>query len=271
MEPIVKCSKRRQGVFWILTIPAHGFTPFLPKPCRWIRGQLECGDGGFLHWQIVVAFIRKTSVRGCRDCFGPYHCELSRSAAANDYCLKPETSVPNTQFELGIKPVDRSDPDDWERIWELAKTGDYECIPATIRVQSYRTLRAISSDFAQPIGIERDVVVYWGRTSTGKSRRAWAEAGLEAFPKDPRSKFWCGYRGQKHVVIDEFRGDIDVGHLLRWFDRYPVNVEIKGSSIVFAAEHIWITSNLSPRQWYPMIDEETYEALLRRIKVVHFV
>jgi len=34
-----------------------------------------------------------------------------------------------------------------------------------------------------------------------------------------------GYRGQEHVVFDEFRGGIDISHVLRWFDRYPVIVE----------------------------------------------
>lgn len=209
---------------------------------------------------------------GVRDTFGPYHCELSRSVAANEYVFKLETRIAGTQFELGVKPVDRTDPDDWERIWELAKNGDIARIPATIRVQSYRTLRAIASDFATPVGIERTVVVYWGRTGTGKSKLAWEQAGLEAFPKDPRSKFWCGYRGQRHVIIDEFRGDIDVGHLLRWFDRYPVNVEIKGSSIALSAEKYWICSNLSPEQWYPNLDEESRDALRRRFeKVVHFI
>lgn len=43
--------------------------------------------------------------------------------------------------------------------------------------------------------VERVVQVYWGTTGTGKSHRAWAEAGITAYPKDPLSKFWDGYRG----------------------------------------------------------------------------
>jgi len=112
--------------------------------------------------------------------------------------------------------------------------------------------------------------VYWGRTGTGKSRRAWDEAGLDAYAKDPRTKFWCGYFGQEHVVLDEFRGGIDVSHLLRWLDRYPVSVEIKGSSVPLAATTFWITSNLDPRVWYPELDEETLNAFLRRLNIIHF-
>lgn len=114
------------------------------------------------------------------------------------------------------------------------------------------------------------MLLFWGRTGSGKSRRAWQEAGWDAYPKDPRTKFWDGYRGQEHVVVDEFRGGIDVAHLLRWLDRYPVLVEIKGSSVPLTATKIWFTSNLHPRDWYPALDEDTLNALMRRIKITHF-
>jgi hypothetical protein len=155
-------------------------------------------------------------------------------------------------------------------VWNDAKKGLIEKIPASIRVQSYRTLRSIAADYADPEPIERTCHVFWGATGTGKSRRAWDEAGMGAFSKDPRSKFWCGYRGQEFVVVDEFRGTIAIDHILRWLDRYPVNVELKGSSTPLVAKIIWITSNLSPEQWYPDCDPLTFAALRRRLTVVHF-
>jgi len=125
-------------------------------------------------------------------------------------------------------------------------------------------------DNLQPTPIERTIHVFWGPTATGKSRRAWTEAGLDAYPKNSRSKFWDGYQGQKHVVIDEFRGAIDIAYLLTWFDRYPVIVEVKGSSTCLVAETIWVTSNLPPEAWYPDVDLETRNALIRRLKIVEF-
>jgi len=118
--------------------------------------------------------------------------------------------------------------------------------------------------------MERICMVFWGKTGTGKSRRAWEEAGMDAYCKDPRTKFWDGYQDEENVVIDEFRGGIDISHLLRWLDRYPVRVEIKGSSKPLKAKKIWITSNLSPLMWYPLIDEETLAALMRRLIVEEF-
>lgn len=291
----------------MLTIPQQHFTPFLPTGVSYIKGQLECGqdgagvnsgggleagsssplsttsttgeangeqgvpcEGGYLHWQLLVVLRKKGTRKTIRGIFGPYHCELTRSEAADAYVWKEETRVSGTQFELGVRKLRRNNRTDWEYVWEQSATGSIMDIEAGVRFQHYRTIRTIRSDFAQAIGNEREVEVYWGPTGTGKSRRAWEEAGVDAYPKDPRTKWWDGYNGETNVVIDEFRGVIDIANLLRWFDRYPVRVEVKGGSTVLRAKKIWLTSNLQPQDWYPGLDDQTYEALRRRIKVTHF-
>ncbi len=118
--------------------------------------------------------------------------------------------------------------------------------------------------------MQRKCYVYWGNTGTGKSRKAWDLAGWDAYPKDPNTKFWDGYQNSENVVIDEFRGLISISHMLRWLDRYPVIVEIKGSAIPLRAKNIWITSNLNPRSWYPDAGEATVAALLRRLTITKF-
>jgi hypothetical protein len=256
------------GKYWCVTIKEADFTPELLDGLSWIKGQLEEGEGGFRHYQIVCYSIKKSRMPAIKSIFGnSAHVELSRSAAATNYVWKDDTAIPDTRFEFGAVPRQRNNPEHWNQVWELAKTGDMESIPADIRVPHYRTLRAISADYAQPVAVERICMVFWGDTGTGKSRRAWEEAGLDAYPKDPRTKFWCGYGGQENVVIDEFRGGIDIGHMLRWLDRYPVIVEIKGASVVLRATKIWITSNLEPSRWYPELDPTTYAALARRMAI----
>jgi len=262
---------RRQGVFWILTIPHHEYTPWLPSCCGWSRGQLELAESGFLHWQLLVAFSSKKSLAQVREVFGPYHSELSRSEAAAEYVWKLDTRVEGTQFELGSRPFRRNSKPDWDAIWNSAVSGTIDEVPAPLRLLHYRTIRSISADYARPRAIDREVFVFWGGTGLGKSRRAWDEAGMDAYCKDPRSKFWCGYTIQEHVILDEFRGGIDPSHLLRWLDRYPVIVEVKGSSRPLLAKKFWITSNVSPDDWYPELDAETRSALRRRYTlVVHF-
>jgi len=122
----------------------------------------------------------------------------------------------------------------------------------------------------QPTAMVRTCSVFWGRSGSGKSRRAWEEAGDTAYSKDPRTKWWDGYMGQENVIIDEFRGQIGVEHLLKWLDRYPCTVEEKGGQIALCATRFWICSNLPVEQWYPGLDQDTLAALRRRLNVTHF-
>lgn len=267
-------TTRRQGIFWILTVPHPNpiceklVRGELPTDVVWCRGQLEKGESGYLHYQICTAFSKKVSLAAITASFGTRcHAELTRSEAAEAYCTK-ELTREGEPFEFGAKPIRRNSKTDWESVWSAAKSGDLDSVPANIRVVSYHALRAIYSDHATASFIDRQVFVFCGPTGTGKSYRAWNEAGESAFAKCPRSKFWNGYQNQENVVIDEFRGGIDIAHLLRWFDRYPVHLEIKGSSRPSNVRRIWITSNLLPRAWYPELDLVTMDALLRRITVI---
>jgi hypothetical protein len=47
-------------------------------------------------------------------------------------------------------------------------------------------------------------------------------------------------------------------------------VEIKGSSTVLKATKIIFTSNLHPKDWFPLLDKDTLDALLRRLNITHF-
>jgi len=144
---------RRQGIFWLLTIPHELFTPYTPSNVQYIIGQLERGGStGFLHWQVMVAFKSKQSLNGVRATFGPVHAELSRSSAASTYCQKEESAIVGTQFELGAKPFARNQKVEWESVWSAAQSGDLSRIPANVRVVNYRTIRAIGSDYSRCSG-----------------------------------------------------------------------------------------------------------------------
>jgi len=263
--------KRIQKAWWIFTFPQHEFTPYLHPDSNFCTGQLELGEGGFLHWQVTINFKRSQDLAWCRKNFGNFHAEPCMDPDASiAYCSKEETRIQGTHFSLGKKPFQRGSKRDWAEVYELAKQGSLEEIDPSILVPNYGAIKRIYQDNLKPVAIERTIHVFWGRTGTGKSRRAWSEAGLDAYPKNARTKFWDGYRNQEHVVMDEFRGAIDIGNILTWFDRYPVIVEVKGSSICLVATTMWITSNLHPNDWYPQLDNETRAALLRRLNIVHF-
>lgn len=260
------------GRYYAVTIPARQciFSPAeFPDAFQYAKGQLEIGSNtGLLHWQIYVVTKKKCRASAVTKIFPFAHVEPTRSKAYKDYVWKSETSIEDSQFEWGKDPAEKGKGHDWAAIFDAAKRGEFESIPPHVRVTSYRVLKDIRKDHLKPVGIEKTVNVYWGPTGSGKSRRAWGEATFDAYPKDPNTKFWDGYDSHENVVIDEFRGKIDISHLLRWLDRYPVIVEAKHGAVSLAAKNIWITSNLSPQMWYPDLDDETVQALLRRLNVI---
>lgn len=269
----------KQGRVWIGTVPLASWLSLGPPEdlcgknvtLAYVKGQHEVGDGGYEHCQVIAHFGAKVTLAQCKVVFGGFgHWELTRSAAAENYVWKDESAVSGTRFECGSKPMQRSSKKDWDAIWESAKSGKLGEIPASVRVSSYRTLRAIATDHMEALAMERTNNCFWGITGSGKSRDAWAAAGPLAYSKDPRSEFWDGYRGQENVVIDEFRGGFHISQLLRVLDRYPVILQVKGSSVPSSIRRVWITSNLHPRDWYPVLDVSTYDALKRRLIITQY-
>lgn len=183
---------RRQGTYWMGTISTESeWEPSLPEGVAYLRGQLERGDGGFEHHQIFFILQRKGSLRAVRRLWDPIigHWELTRSRAAEQYVWKDDTRI-GEPYEFGSRPLNRNDATDWDAIRNLASTGQFEAIPSDVFIRYYGNLNRIRNDFVQPIAMVRSCSVLWGPTGSGKSRRAWLEAGDEAYAKDPRTKFW---------------------------------------------------------------------------------
>lgn len=168
-----------------------------------------------------------------------------------------------TGNQSGSQPSSETS-DEFRQIYVLSVIGPYErLVPIFRYCQSHLAYLKVPSPRVSK------TFVFWGPTGTGKSKRAWEEAGPGAYIKNSRTKFWDGYQGQTNVIIDEFRGGIDISYLLTWLDVYPCRVEVKGSSIALSATNFWICSNIPPERWYPDIDWETQEALNRRLTVIN--
>lgn len=74
------------------------------------------------------------------------HIEIVKvNNGADTYCMKEDTRLEGP-FEYGIKPVKRSSKTDWDTVWEKAKAGKFEDIPADIRTKHYGNLKHIAKD-----------------------------------------------------------------------------------------------------------------------------
>ena len=261
-----------QARYWILTLSceAHPNQPELGGKCIYLSGQKEKGASGFIHWQFIAAFSRPVRLAAIKNLWPEAHAEPTRSEKAEDYCHKEESAIPDTEFTLGARLLKRNSSTDWDLVKKSAVSGDFASIPSDIFIRYYSSLRRIAADHATPIDMVRTTNIYWGPSGTGKTRLARQLAGEDVYIKNPNTKWWDGYRGQQNVIIDEFRGRIDVSYLLLWLDRYKCSVEIKGSSLPLCAINFWICSNMDPSTWYPELDADSYGALKRRVVITHF-
>lgn len=266
--------------YWILTIPLDKWVVEDLKPdFVYCKGQQEIGEGGYRHWQIIAYSSSKMTYTKCISLWpSEAHVEHTRTAGAEAYVWKEDTRIPDSQFEIGVKPMKRNSSKDWDLMFDNAKKGNMDEIPSDVKVRCWHQFQSISKFYMQPA--DRGEVVskiFWGIPGSGKTHRAKLESGYFDDPSDvymkiPTTKFWDGYRGQSKVIIDEFDGQINLSHLKVWCDPSGTacQVEVKGGAVPFRATAIWITSNKDWRFWYEKMDNYDQQAIKRRFDISQF-
>lgn len=118
--------------------------------------------------------------------------------------------------------------------------------------------------------IPPDITWIYGPTGTGKTRYVFDRESLDhLWLASVDLKWFDGYNGQPAVLIDDFRGNFCSFHsLLRYLDRYPMRVPVKGGFVVWKPERIYITSSKHPSAIYN-VDEDVNQ-LLRRITRIRY-
>lgn len=127
---------------------------------------------------------------------------VAKDNGASSYAMKEDTRLEGP-WEFGTKPMDRTNAKDWDKIWEQAKEGKLEDIPADIRVRCYNQVKRIQKD--HQVITEREgpkqCLWYYGDPGTGKSRKSTSEN--PGHYKKLANKWWDGYIDQKTVILDD--------------------------------------------------------------------
>lgn len=125
-----------------------------------------------------------------------------------------------------------------------------------------------------------EVMVFFGEPGSGKTMTAFdfcRKSNLDYYilcPPDRNQTIWFnGYNGQQALIIDEMNGNwISWTMILRMLDKYPLQLQQKGSMTWAQWTYVILTSNAHPKDWYPTYagGQDSY-ALQRRItKIIHF-
>lgn len=251
--------------------------------------QLEQGQNETAHFQGYVMLETKARLSAVRTLFnGRAHWEIARGSPEQNrtYCSKPEGQL-SPPCEVGIFPENagqgkRSDLNEVHFALQHgldAATYRDEYFPLFVRYP--RLLENYEAAGSRPRSLQAQpsCVLFLGPPGTGKSTLAarMADAGASliggpgVFRKHP-GKWWDGYRGERVVLFDDFRGSsMSFTDFKLAIDRFPVRVEIKGASRYLEASSFFITSNYSPKTWWdPLVTSGMEAAIFRRITEVYF-
>lgn len=109
-----------------------------------------------------------------------------------------------------------------------------------------------------------EVIWFYGKSGSGKTKTIF-DTEVDIF-RPTTYKWWEGYDGHSVVLIDDFRPSFcSFVNLLKLTDIYPFRVQTKGGSRQVKYKKIYITSHLSPEQYYEDLEEGDYLQLKRRI------
>lgn len=248
---------------------------------KYVVYQPEVGENGTKHLQGFVSFENPRALAGVKRLFGTerIHLEVMRGTIdqACAYCTKDDTRDPEAGFgvvEFGTKPdgPGQGARTDLVSIGERLRAGETittvaEAYPADfIRyasgIRSYQALFQPQRDFKTRIWW------YYGSTGTGKSHAARLQFP-EAYWKNPTHNWWDGYVQKMAVIIDDYRCNFcHFSELLRLFDRYPLQLQVKGATIQFFSEDIVVTAPHRPEVMWASRTAEDLGQLMRRVEVI---
>lgn len=252
----------------------------------------EVGEQGTPHIQGYLWTSEKKQIidvvrlLGGKDCVHPA-VGVSGSAKGpqywRDYCTKQGTNV----YEYGVMPTQEQHEEDVASAGQ-GKRNDINAAVACIKedmgkrnpmkrvceehpevvVKFHKGLEYIARNLVEPRSQAPEIWVFYGKTGVGKSRRAREMVDVSRlWTWNPGQGSWFdGFFGQEYALFEEFRGQLPLGTVLSFTDRYECRAPCKGSFVEFNATKIIFTSPKHPKNWYEnMDDDKGRDQLLRRI------
>jgi hypothetical protein len=201
---------------------------------------------------------------------------------ARDYCKKSETQekefIQFGTFQAGR--AKKGSRNDVHQLRDRIRQGatQRELIEDDTIVQTFakyikfadrvRTLYPPQKDLS-----DFKVSLYYGEPGGGKTTKAKDEnPGIFDVPLSNGTLWLDGYDGHEVALLDDFAGKmskISLTNTLRFLDRFPVQVPIKGGFVWWMPKHVIITTNIHPRAWYEWKGRSKHwQALKRRIHEV---
>lgn len=277
-EELQEEGPRLRARRWVYTLnnpgadwqgPDRGYQGF-PSIIAYNKYQCESGEEkGTLHVQGYCECTRAVDLASLRKWLPGAHFEVARGTQKQciDYVSKESTRCVGP-FEWGTakKQGQRSD---LEYIAHQLNEGRqmYE-IAVDFPSQFIRYHRGLSAYQSVLRGVSRPnirVIIYWGPSGTGKTRRAKAEYEYAADIPETREGWLGDYRDESAILFDDFEGIFPQRLILKICSHHAHKFAVKGSFTWLRAETIIFTSNFDPRTWYTGRSGEPSDPWERRL------
>jgi hypothetical protein len=245
-------------------------------------GLEVCPQTGTKHMQCYFQFKHEKSLAHLRKQFSEwfgFECTIAFKVADNNaiecvkYCRK------DGQFcDFGQPPKGKGHRSDLQTAIDIISNGGNIQELAMQEPEAFikysNGLIKLSMFYVKPRDFMTEVYWVYGPTGTGKSRWVYDQVDKESYYfKNATTKWWCGYAGQKDVVLDDFRPNKEMPfeYMLNLMDRYPMMVEMKGGTTHFLAQRLFVTAPCEPKDVWShceWLKDEQLNQFTRRIKYV---
>jgi len=284
-------KKGSRSRYWVLTDMRPGLFDHkvLAKGMTYKVYQLEISpQTGKEHYQVYCEYdstVRFAQVKkdhaypdGKGSMYIAYKAPKATRQQARAYCMKAASRKPGEQpVEVGEwNEEGQGRRSDLKVIAKKAMEGAsfYQLAEEAphIMAQYGRGMERLISEKAQHDAKLRNVkvTVLVGQPGCGKDLLAQVMAKklgyfLIVFRKD--KEWWDGYKGEKGLIISEYKGQIEREGFLSILDHGKMMVPVKGAMVLAGWTDVFITSNLTPDCWYGEGDF-LHKALERRITIL---
>lgn len=242
-----------------------------------VQQEEACPSTGRIHWQGFVVFETKQRLTSVRKRLGKAHWEAMRGSLdeAADYCCDPRKRIAGGLLvECGIRPLygdaarSESTKERYKLAYQLAIKGEFAKIEPSMMIRHFGNIMKINTLFGKRprnLNMENTPGVWLcGDAGVGKTTlcQKW-----EHYMKDPRHKWFDGYKGEKTIVVDDFApfhiAQTDILKMLG--HQFAFQGETKGGSVWLRPWVTIITSQYMPLTIWDK-DGESLAAITRRYK-----
>lgn len=227
----------------------------------------EVGKSGTHHLQMYVEYKNPKRFTTLCKIYEGAHIEKKRATnvEAAEYCKKEGDFI-----EIGaLVPDAQGARNDLKYLAESIEDNNNirQMIEDNIATsnQHLTCCQKLMSIYEPPREGKPEVFWYFGKSGSGKTRKAHEMCGERPWVSKGSLDWFDGYDGHEDVILDDFRADhVPFSTLLRLLDRYEFSVPIKGGFRQWKPKRIFITTPKSITETYLYANEEVRQ-LHRRV------